>query len=105
MALLYKLTRTLLQKRKKISAKIQVSISDLDYATAVKVSGYDIPGLLNRTASSTVTVDDGGTIVIAGLKQAKKENTFQRVPLLSSIPDNRAGFLNLIAIQIPIHQW
>jgi pilus assembly protein CpaC len=71
---------------KKISAMIQVSVSDLDYANSVKLSGYDVPALLNRSANSKVTVDDGGTAVIAGLKQTKKEKTEQRVPVLGSIP-------------------
>jgi pilus assembly protein CpaC len=71
---------------KQISATIQVSVSDLDYANSVKVQGYDIPALLNRKASSKVTVDDMGTVVIAGLKQTRKEKTEQRVPILGSIP-------------------
>ena len=73
-------------KTQKVSATIQVSISDLDYANSVKLSGYDVPALLNRSANSKVTVSDGGTIVIAGLKQARKEKTSQRVPFLSKIP-------------------
>lgn len=71
---------------KKISAMIDVSVSDLDYANSVKLQGYDVPALLNRSASSKVTVDDGGTVVIAGLKQTRKEKTEQRVPILGSIP-------------------
>ncbi|MFC1546754.1 hypothetical protein ACFL4O_03440 [bacterium] len=73
-------------KGKQITSMIQVSVSDLDFANSVRISGYDIPALLNRSASSKVTVDDGGTIVIAGLKQTRKETTEQSVPILSSIP-------------------
>ncbi|MCP4481811.1 MAG: type II and III secretion system protein [bacterium] len=72
--------------KKKVSAMIQISVSDLDYANSVKLEGYDVPGLLNRSANSKVTVKDGGTVVIAGLKQARKEKTSQRVPFISKIP-------------------
>ena len=74
------------EKNTKVSATIQVSVSDLDYANSVKLSGFDVPGLLNRSANSKVTVKDGGTVVIAGLKQARKETTEQRVPFFSRIP-------------------
>ncbi|MFC1485353.1 hypothetical protein ACFL5N_02760 [bacterium] len=73
-------------KGKKVSAMIQVSVSDLDYANSVKLQGYDVPALLNRSANSKVTVSDGGTVVIAGLKQARKETTEQKVPILGSLP-------------------
>jgi Flp pilus assembly secretin CpaC len=76
----------IMAKEKQISAMIQISISDLDYANSVKLNGYDVPALLNRSANSKVTVDDGGTVVIAGLKQARKESTQAKVPFLSSIP-------------------
>jgi Flp pilus assembly secretin CpaC len=75
-----------ISKKKRISAMIQVSVSDLDYANAVKLEGYDVPALLNRSANSKITVSDGGTIVIAGLKQSRKEKTEQRIPVLSTIP-------------------
>ncbi|MFH1714782.1 MAG: type II and III secretion system protein [Elusimicrobiota bacterium] len=69
-----------------ISAMIQVSVSDLDYANSVKLQGYDVPALLNRSANSKVIVSDGGTVVIAGLKQTRKETTETRVPILGSLP-------------------
>lgn len=73
-------------KSKDIAAQIQVSVSDLDYANSVKLSGYDVPALLNRSANSKINVADGGTVVIAGLKHARKEETSKRVPILSKIP-------------------
>src|SRR5574344_888120 len=54
----------LVEKDKQITAMIQVSISDLDYANAVTLEGYSVPALLNRSANSKATVNDGGTIVI-----------------------------------------
>ncbi len=72
--------------KKEISAMIQVSISDLDYANSVKLQGYDVPALLNRSANSKITVNDGGTVVIAGLKQTRKETTVRKVPILHNIP-------------------
>lgn len=76
----------LIEKGKKISAMIQISISDLDYANAVTLEGYSVPALLNRSANSKATVKDGGTIVIAGLKHTKRNLVESRVPFLGSIP-------------------
>jgi len=76
----------LIDKGKNISAMIQISISDLDYANAVTLEGYSVPALLNRSANSKATVKDGGTIVIAGLKHTKRNLVESRVPVLGSIP-------------------
>jgi len=76
----------LIEKGKKISAMIQISISDLDYANAVTLEGYSVPALLNRSANSKATVKDGGTIVIAGLKHTKRNLVESRVPFFGSIP-------------------
>lgn len=76
----------LIEKGKKISAMIQISISDLDYANAVTLEGYSVPALLNRSANSKATVNDGGTIVIAGLKHTKRNLIESRVPFFGSIP-------------------
>ncbi len=76
----------LIEKGKKISAMIQISISDLDYANSVTLEGYSVPALLNRSANSKATVKDGGTIVIAGLKHTKKNLVESRVPFFGSIP-------------------
>jgi Flp pilus assembly secretin CpaC len=59
--------RPQVEKGDSVSAMIQVSISDLDYANSVKLEGYDVPALLNRSANSKINVEDGGTVVIAGL--------------------------------------
>lgn len=45
-----------------------------------------MPALLNRSANSKITVDDGGTIVIAGLKNIRKSLVERKVPILGSIP-------------------
>ncbi|MDR0675970.1 MAG: type II and III secretion system protein [Elusimicrobiota bacterium] len=76
----------LIEKENQITAMIQASISDLDYANAVTLEGYSVPALLNRSANSKATVNDGGTIVIAGLKHSRKNLIETRVPLLGSIP-------------------
>lgn len=49
-------------------------------------SGAYAPTIAKREVSTTVTVKDGATIVIAGLTRTDKSESEERVPILGSIP-------------------
>ncbi len=73
-------------KRKRIKALLNVSVSDLDYANAVTLQGYSVPAILQRSANTQLVLKDGGTVVIAGLRQTRRSTTKERVPVLGAIP-------------------
>lgn len=65
--------------------KPEVSSSKLTDLTAEgKVT--QVPIVTTSEAETTITLKDGATIVIAGLKKDKKENEIKRIPILGAIP-------------------
>ena len=69
-----------------IGLSIFTDVSDLDYAHGVVISGFNLPALITRKASSSVILRDGETLALAGLERNFKEETTSGVPFLSDIP-------------------
>jgi len=70
----------------KISIEVESSVSELDFSTAAKFSGYVVPGLTTRSASTVVELADGQSFAIAGLLSEKIKENVQKYPLLGDIP-------------------
>lgn len=65
--------------------KPEVSSSKLtDLTSEGKVT--QVPIVTTSEAETVITLKDGATIVIAGLKKDKKENEIKKIPLLGDIP-------------------
>lgn len=71
---------------RKIMLEVQPTVSALDWANGVTVSGFDIPALTKRSATTTVTIPDGGTLGIGGLLKREDMKTVRAIPVLSKIP-------------------
>lgn len=69
-----------------ITTELETQVSRLDWANAVTKDGYRMPGLVTRTAYTTVNIPSGMTMVIGGLLDSDDATTIQKVPLLSNIP-------------------
>jgi Flp pilus assembly secretin CpaC len=69
-----------------IDAQINVSVSNPDSSVAITIQGTNVPGLASREASTKVDVKDGETVVIAGIKQSRRQKVVTRVPILGYIP-------------------
>lgn len=63
----------------------EVSVLDFSQA-AVEISGFEIPGLIVRRASTTVEMKPGESLVIGGLLSQNNEKTDEKIPLLGDIP-------------------
>jgi pilus assembly protein CpaC len=69
-----------------IRLKLAPEVSDLDFTTAVRFSGFVVPGLTTRRLSSVVELADGQSLAIAGLLNQNVTSSKQVTPLLGDIP-------------------
>jgi len=65
---------------------VQPEVSALDFANGLTISGFQIPALLSRRASTVVELEDGQTFAIAGLVDNSITENISKVPLLGDIP-------------------
>ena len=69
-----------------ISIKVAPEVSELDFTTAVQISGFIVPGITTRRASTTIELADGQSFAIAGLLRENILEDVQKFPLLGDIP-------------------
>jgi len=67
-----------------VSMEISQEVSDS--ADAVNVGGASYPAFLKRSVKTSLTVNDGQTVVIGGLISEKKTNNDTGVPFFSQLP-------------------
>jgi len=72
--------------RQTVEAQINVSVTNPDPSVAIVLNGTSVPGLSSREAGSKVEVNDGETVVLAGIKQSSRSKGISRVPVLGYIP-------------------
>jgi pilus assembly protein CpaC len=72
----------------KIHLEVRPSVSELDYANGIVLSGSTstIPGLTTRTADTAVEMMAGQTVAIAGLLQTVTEGVSRGLPWVSEVP-------------------
>ncbi|MBI9079971.1 MAG: type II and III secretion system protein family protein [Pseudodesulfovibrio sp.] len=69
-----------------INLQVNPEVSELDYSRSLSVSGYEIPTISTRRASTVVEMADGQSFIIAGLiSDTLKENS-HKFPGLGEIP-------------------
>ncbi len=78
--------RAALVGERTVQMTVTPEVSDLNYAASVQISGFQVPGLTVRRATSTLQMADGQTLVIGGLYSSTQVRQVQRIPLLSQIP-------------------
>ena len=69
-----------------IQMTVTPEVSELNYAASVQISGFVVPSLTVRRATSTLQMADGETLVIGGLYSNTVSRQVERIPLLSQIP-------------------
>ncbi len=70
----------------KISIQVAPEVSELDFANAVTIAGFRVPGLTIRRAATTIELGDGQSFAIAGLLQESVRETVSKLPALGEIP-------------------
>jgi pilus assembly protein CpaC len=69
-----------------INIEVAPEVSDLDFTNAVQFSGFIIPGLTTRRASTVVELGDGQSFAIAGLLKDNVRDSLSKYPVLGDIP-------------------
>ena len=70
----------------RINLQISTEISAISQANAVTIAGFVIPGIATRRTETTVDMQSGGTIMIAGLLQDDATNNVRGFPFLKDVP-------------------
>ena len=69
-----------------VQLTVTPEVSELDYGAGLQLSGFSVPALTVRRATSTLQMADGETLVIGGLYRNTVSRQVDRIPLLSQIP-------------------
>jgi pilus assembly protein CpaC len=69
-----------------INLRLAPSVSELDFAQAVVLSGFTIPSLIKREARTTIELRDGQSFSIAGLLQSDSKRNISQLPWIGSVP-------------------
>ncbi len=69
-----------------INLKITPEVSDLDFENAVTFSGFRIPALRTRRASTIVDLKPGQSLAIGGLISSDDRKSISKFPILGDIP-------------------
>jgi pilus assembly protein CpaC len=69
-----------------INLRLAPSVSELDFAQAIVVTGFTIPSLTKREARTTVELRDGQSFAIAGLLSAENRRNISQLPWIGSVP-------------------
>ena len=69
-----------------IHLKVAPSVSALDFANALTLSGFTVPALSTRKAETEFELQDGQSFVIAGLIDNRVTDLYNKIPGLGDIP-------------------
>lgn len=69
-----------------ITLKVAPELSQLDFSNPLALSGFTIPSLVTRKASTVVNLRPGEHLAIGGLKQTESVKVVRRIPVLGQIP-------------------
>ncbi len=74
-------------KSGRIELKVEPEVSNLDSSNCVTGGGGNqVCGLLKRSTSTTVELNDGETLMISGILSKEEQNTFAKVPFIGNVP-------------------
>lgn len=69
-----------------IHLKTQAEVSNLDFENGIILSGFRVPALTTRKASTEVELKEGEYLIIGGLYSSEVAETVSKIPLLGHIP-------------------
>ncbi|HET8625596.1 MAG TPA: pilus assembly protein N-terminal domain-containing protein [Gemmatimonadales bacterium] len=69
-----------------IRLKVEPEVSSLDFANGLVISGFVIPSILSRKATTEVELREGQYLAIAGLLDNATTDNVSKIPVLGDIP-------------------
>lgn len=69
-----------------ITLHVAPEVSQIDFTNPLIISGFRVPVIITRRATTTVDLHEGEYLVIGGLKQKDTNKSIKRVPVLGQIP-------------------
>lgn len=69
-----------------IALRVEPTVSELDFANSILISGTQIPALTTRNAKTVLELRDGQSFALAGLLSAQNSRNLSQVPWLGSVP-------------------
>jgi pilus assembly protein CpaC len=69
-----------------INLEVSPEVSSLDFSNGIEISGFRIPALRSRKATTTVELKEQETLVLAGLIMEEEQRIRSRMPILGHIP-------------------
>jgi pilus assembly protein CpaC len=69
-----------------IRLRVAPEVSEPDYSSAVTLSGFVVPGLIQRRVETSVELGAGQTFAIGGLLSERVRSVSRKVPALGDIP-------------------
>lgn len=69
-----------------VRLKLEPEVSSLDFANGLTISGFEIPTILTRKASTEVELRENQFLVIAGLLDNSLTDNVTKIPILGDIP-------------------
>jgi pilus assembly protein CpaC len=69
-----------------IRLKLEPEVSSLDFANGLVISGFEIPTILARKATTEVELREGQFLAIAGLMDQTMIDNVTKIPILGDIP-------------------
>jgi pilus assembly protein CpaC len=70
----------------RIRMKVMPEVSDLDFSTAIRIGGVQVPGLRKRNLQTTVELSEGQTFALGGLLDDNMTAQRDVTPLLGDLP-------------------
>jgi pilus assembly protein CpaC len=69
-----------------VDVDVTVEVSELDFSSATKITGIEVPGLLTRKAQTHLRIESGMTFAMAGMLSDTINYSRTAVPGLGRIP-------------------
>ncbi|MBN2139822.1 MAG: type II and III secretion system protein family protein [Desulfovibrionaceae bacterium] len=70
----------------RVNIRVQPEVSELDYTNALTISGFEIPAITSRRASTVVELGNGQSFAIAGLINDTMRDGANKFPFLGDLP-------------------
>jgi pilus assembly protein CpaC len=70
----------------RISMRVRPEVSELSNEGAIKINGFDVPGISTRRAETTIELGSGQSFMIGGLMRSLTSNAITKAPGVGDLP-------------------